>query len=140
MHIGIEVKKDNVHIVYVSGGKQTLSATKEFKLHIDGESVKSLVDFRKNLQMLFVEEKINQVSLVEGNSDSSKMRVRIEFLIAEICFHLDIPLNTFSSPHLKNLKDKTFESSMGQKFKCYYKRFGLHVYSENSFAVAWRFS
>jgi len=140
MHIGIEVKKDDVHIVYVSGNQQALLATKELKLHIDGESIKSLVDFRKNLQMLFVEDLVDKVSLVEGNSDSSKMRVRIEFLIAEICFLLNIPLATFSSSHLKKLKDKTFENSMAQKFKDYYGKFGLHVYSENAFVVAWRFS
>lgn len=140
MHIGIEVKKDNVHIIYVSGTQQTLLAEKELKLHVDGDAVKNLIDFRKNLQMLFVEETVDRVSLVEGNSDSSKMRVRIEFLIAEICFQLDIPLETFSSPHLSKLKATTFESSMGQTFKEYYGRFDLHAYSENAFAVAWRFS
>lgn len=28
MHIGLEVKKDEVHIVYVSGSQQALSATR----------------------------------------------------------------------------------------------------------------
>lgn len=140
MHIGIEVKKDDIFIVYVSGTKETLTSTRESKLHIDNESIKSLVDFRKNLSMLFAEEKVDHVSLVEGSADSSKMRVNIEYLISEVCYLSEIALDTFSSPHMSKLKEKTFEAAMGVPFKEYYKRLPLHSYSANAFAVAWRFA
>lgn len=68
MHIGIEVKKDDIFIVYVSGTKETLTSTRESKLHIDNESIKSLVDFRKNLSMLFAEEKVDHGRVGRGRS------------------------------------------------------------------------
>ena len=140
MHLGIEVKKEDVYIVYITGTREALKSTRETKIHVDSESIKSLVDFRTNLSMLFQEEKVNQVSMVEGNSDSSKMRVRIEYLISEVCFLSEITLDTFSSPHMKKLKDKTFPEAMGIPFKDYYSRLPLHSYSANAFAVAWRFA
>ncbi len=68
------------------------------------------------------------------------MRVRIEYLISEVCWLSDIRLNTFSSPHIKKLKEKTFESTMGLPFKEYYDKLSLHSYSANAFAVAWRYA
>jgi hypothetical protein len=140
MHIGIEVKKNEVILIIVSGNRQNLSISKETKIKVGSDLVQNMIDFRNNLTMLFQEEQIEQVSLIEGSSDSSKMRIIIEYLIKEVCYQKNIRINTFASMSIKKLKEKTFSKSVLKEFKEFYKSLNLHSYSENAFAVAWRFS
>lgn len=139
MHIGIEIKKDIAHLAFVTGAKNDLSVIKEFKVDIGGESVQYFVDFRDSLSMLFKEEAIAKVSMVEGGNDSSKMRTILEYLVKEICFVNNITINTYSSPHLNELKKKYLKTT-GSDTKNFLLIKGFHAYSENAFAVAWRFA
>lgn len=139
MHIGIEIKKDVAYIAFVSGDQQNISASKELKIVIGGESVQYYIDFRNSLSMLFKEESISKVSMVEGNNDSSKMRTILEYMVKEICYVNDIILNTYSSTHLKKLKEK-FDKTMSSNLRTYATNVNLHAYSENAFVTAWRFA
>jgi hypothetical protein len=139
MHIGIEVKKFDTIIVSVDGNRKNLVGTSQIKLSLDNDSIAECIDFKKSFEMFINENSITQISLITGGSDSSKVRIVIEYLIQEIGFSHNIRINTYASSALKKLKEK-YEKEMAVDFKQHFLSFGLNVYSEKSYLVAWRFS
>jgi hypothetical protein len=140
MHIGLEVRSKELIILFIDGTSQIIKPKKVMKLKINQDSIKDLIDFRKNFQMLLDEEKITTVSMVKGGDDSSNIRRRIEYVIEEVCFILKISHKTFASSAMNNLKEKTFKKDMAQDLKSYLKPYNIPAYSENAFLVAWRYS
>lgn len=139
MHIGIEVKKQEIIIVSTNGNKNDFRPGTSVKLSLDNDDISECIDFKKSIKMLFEEKGVSQISLIVGNSDSSKIRVIIEYLIQEVAYQLNINLNTYSSTALKKLKDK-FSKEKGIDSTEYCRRFHLNKYQENAFLVSWRYS
>ena len=86
MHIGIEVKKQEIIIVSSNGCKDDLVPEYSVKLSLDNDEISECIDFKKSLKMLFEEKQVSQISLIVGNSDSSKIRIIIEYLIQEVAY------------------------------------------------------
>ena len=139
MHIGIEVKKQEIIIVSSNGIKDGLIPGYSVKLSLDDNEISECIDFKKSLKMLFEEKQVSQISLIVGNSDSSKIRIIIEYLIQEVAYQLNILINTYASTALKKLKDK-FTKENKIDFSDYCKRFNLNKYQENAFLITWRYS
>lgn len=138
MHIGIEVKKQEIIIVSSNGIKSQIEPGASVKLSLDNDEISECIDFKKSLKMLFEEKGVSQISLIVGNSDSSKIRIILEYLIQEVAFQLNIVLNTYSSTAIKKLKDK-FKKENNIDFSDYCKKFSLNKYQENAFLVTWRY-
>ena len=138
MHVGIEVKKQEIIIVSSNGIKNNLTPDFFVKLSLDNDEISECIDFKKSLKMLFEEKNVDQISLIVGNSDSSKIRIIIEYLIQEVAFQLNIHINTYSSTALKKLREK-FNKETKIDFSDYCKKFGLNKYHENAFLITWRY-
>ncbi|WP_296321666.1 DUF3010 family protein [uncultured Treponema sp.] len=138
MHIGIEVKKQEIIIVSSNAIKNDLIPGYSVKLSLDNDEISECIDFKKSLKMLFEEKQVSQISLIVGNSDSSKIRIIIEYLIQEVSYQLNILINTYSSTAIKKLKDK-FAKENKVDFSDYCSRFNLKKYQENAFLVTWRY-
>jgi len=138
MHIGIEVKKQEIIIVSSNGCKDDLVPGYSVKLSLDNDEISECIDFKKSLKMLFEEKQVSQISLIVGNSDSSKIRIIIEYLIQEVAYQLNILINTYSSTAIKKLKDK-YSKENKIDFSDYCRRFNLSKYQENAFLVTWRY-
>lgn len=138
MRIGIEVKKNDIIIVSVSGDRSNLVPESKFKLSLNNDSVKDCIDFKKSFEMYITENEVSKISLIVGGNDSSKIRIILEYLIQEIGVLHSLEINTYASSAIKKLREK-FNKEIGVDFKTYYSRFGFNVYSENAFLVSWRF-
>lgn len=140
MHLGIEVKTNEIILVKISGGQSSPSIIGEQKVPIHGDSVQHCIDIKNSLEMLFRELDATRISLISCAKDSSKLRVVLEYIIQELAHAMGIAINTFATSQLNSLKSKTYPRTTGNEFETAFAALGLHKYSKNAFVVAWRFA
>jgi len=141
MIYGVSIVGDEARIVLVSGDKnnyQAESCKTRLALPKGDESVKAILELKKNFVMLLQNDKPEFVVISEGGHDSKKKRVRMEFAILCACFQNSVRCETYAASAVSKLIKSGFSNTTGLDFKTEYKKIGLLKKDTSSFTVAWR--
>ncbi len=139
---GIEISGNDARILSCTGDWKHLQVSivsPKLSIPVGDDSVESIMDFSKNVEMLLQKDKPQMVILCEGGSASKKKRIRMEYSVLCACKTNNIKYETCPSSTAARIINTGYKKVTNVTFSEDFAKFQIPSYYQKLMASIWRY-